>query len=371
MVRADPICTAIRFAPVLVLLTVHCAGGRWPTDAECAERVRRYGFSVDLFSKRPVCVLTHLFVHISSHHFLSNALSLAAALVEFGEMSDAAAEGAATRLWGTSRSDERRMAFGGAGESSPTERMALEMRTLWGERSRLQACVRAAGAFFVWAVGGAVGGLRCQMLYNDVTLALRRERAARAAAAVADAANSAASGVAGGSFVESLSGGVKVLRQCAEACNSKLAVPVQEAVNNAMLMCGASAGVCALSGFSAAYYGRPITAFCLVVPEALLLIADLANRYIALLAPKLGSTAFAAAEAERRALQSTWRILMPGLAVGHAAHVGGFVVGMGMGYCWLWVQKRRRLRRTQSGHRAARLLPTTGIYAPVYRGLRL
>ncbi|KAG5487946.1 hypothetical protein LSCM1_08261 [Leishmania martiniquensis] len=370
MVRAHPICTVIRFAPILILFAVHCSDGRWPTDAECAERVGRYGFSVSVFAKKPSRALTHLFVHISSRHFLTNALSFAAALAEFGDVLDTAAEGAAARPRVPSREDERRGAPGGAAERSAIESVASGMRAVWGEHSRLHACARTAGAMLVWAVGGVVGGLGCQVLQNRWLLALRRERAARAAAAVSEAVHDTACGVAGGHIAESLSGGMKLLRQCAEACNSKLAVPAQEAVNNAMLMCGASAGVCALSGFNAGYYGRPITALCVIMPEAFLLITDLANRYIALLAPALDCTAFPAAAAERRALQSTWRLLMSGEAVGHAAHMGGFVVGVGMGYCWLWVQRRRRLRLAASGRGTARLFLRTDIYAPVRRGLR-
>ncbi|CBZ23104.1 putative serine peptidase, Clan S-, family S54 [Leishmania mexicana MHOM/GT/2001/U1103] len=359
MVRVDPICTAIHFAPILVLLTVHCSSGRWPSDADCAARVMRHGFSVNLFAKRPGRVLTHLFVHISSNHLLTNVLSFAATLAEFGDVADTAAEGAVARRWTTSRDDEEPSASRGVAGSSAAQRMASEMRAVLGQRSRVQACARSAGAFFVWAVGGAVGGLCSQMLYNNFTLALRRECAARAAAAAADVKCKVVSSASDGHILESLSKVAEALRQRAEACSSNLAVSAQEAVDNAMLMCGASAGICALSGFSAAYHGRSITAFCLVVPEALLLAKDLINRYIALLAPSLGATDYAA-EAERRALQSTWRILMPTQTVGHAAHVGGFVVGWGMGYCWLWVRKSRRLRLTQSRRRVAQWLPRPG-----------
>ncbi|CAC9437941.1 putative serine peptidase, Clan S-, family S54 [Leishmania infantum JPCM5] len=365
MVRADPICTAIHFAPILVLLTVHCSSGRWPTDADCAERVMRYGFSVALCAERPASVLTHLFVHISSKHLLSNVFSFAATLAEFGDVAGSAAEGAVTRRRVTSRDDEEPSASGGAAGSSAAHRMASEMRAILGQRSRVQACVRSAGALFVWAVGGAAGGLGCQMLYNNFTLALRRQCAARAAAAVADAKRKATWGASDGRILASLSRVAEALRQRAEACNSMLAVSAQEAVNDAMLMCGASAGICALSGFSAAYYGRFITAFCLVVPEALLLTKDLINRYIALLAPSLGATDYAA-EAERRALRSTWRILVPVQSVGHAAHVGGFMVGLGMGYCWLWVRKCRRLRLAQSRRRAAQWLPRPGMQTYVH-----
>ncbi|CAG9567196.1 putative serine peptidase, Clan S-, family S54 [Leishmania major strain Friedlin] len=365
MVRVDPICAAIHFSPILVLLTVHCSSGRWPTDADCAERVMRYGFSVDLFTERPARVLTHLFVHISSKHFLSNVFSFAATLAEFGDVADTAAEGAVARRRVTSRDDEEPSGSRGAAGSSAAQRMVWEMRTILGQRSRVQACVRSAGAFAVWAVGGATGGLCCQMLYNSFKLALRRQCAARAAAAVADAKRNTTWGAADGCILTSLSRVAEALRQRAEACNSTLAVSAQEAVNNAMLMCGASAGICALSGFSAAYYGRSITAFCLVVPEALLLTKDLINHYIALLAPGLGATDYAA-EAERRALQSTWRIVMPVQTVGHAAHVGGFAVGLGMGYCWLWVRKCRRLRLAQSRRRAAPWLPRPGLQTHVY-----
>ncbi|CAM41430.1 putative serine peptidase, Clan S-, family S54 [Leishmania braziliensis MHOM/BR/75/M2904] len=370
--RIDPICTAIRFAPVLVLLNVHCSGGRWPTDADCAERVMRYGFSVDLFSEQPARVFTHLFVHISSTHLLSNVFSFAATLVEFGNMTDPAAPSAAARLSDTSHDGEGRGATSGAAASFATQRMALEMCAIWGEQSRLQACARSAGAFLVWAVGGAVGGLGCQMLYNSFALALRRERAARAAAAAAAVANtkhSAAPGSAGERILDSIGRGVKTLWQRAEVYSSNFAVSAQEVVNNEMLMCGASAGICALSGFSAVCYGRPITAFCLAVPEALLLTADIIHLYVAQLAPERGAPN-SVAEAARRALQSVWRVRMPGQTVGHAAHVGGFVVGVGMGYCWLWLQRkwrRWRLHRMDSRRCAAQLLLRPVLHTCVHR----
>ncbi|GET85477.1 rhomboid-like protein [Leishmania tarentolae] len=358
MVRAQSIYAAIDFAPILVLLTVHCSSGRWPTDAECAERVTRYGFSVDTFSERPASVLTHLFVHISSRHLLSNVFSFAATLAEFGDVAATVAEGAvARRWWARARDDEAPRVSGRTAGSSASRRLGSRMRAVFGQGSCLQACVHSAGAFFVWAVGGAVGGLSSQMLYNNLMVALRRRCAARAAAAAADATRKAGAVAADGRILESLSRVAESIRQRVEACNSNLAVSAQEAVSNAMLMCGASAGICALSGFSTAYYGRCVTAWCLVVPEALLLATDLVNRYVALLAPKIGALD-CAAEAERRALRSTWRILMPAQTIGHAAHVGGFVMGLGMGYGWLWVRTCRR--------RATQRLPRPGMQAYVH-----
>ncbi|KAG5512119.1 hypothetical protein JKF63_07584 [Porcisia hertigi] len=353
MMHLDPICTTLRLAPIVALFAVHCSDGRWPSDGDCAKRVLRYGFSVERFRERPASVLTHLFVHISSRHFISNVLYLASTLIEFGDVMDAATDGVAARLWGDSPDEQGRRLSGSAGERPTTQRMESGMRVTWGERGFLLACVRSVGAFFVWTVGGVAGGPLSQMLYNNITLALRRKRAARAAAAAAfSGVTDKVEGGVGSQILRSLLQGVRALRHRVEAWNSDLAVSAQEAVNKSMVMCGASAGVCALSGFSAVYYGRPFTACCLVLPEVVRLAADLINCYIALLAPGLGSTD-STAEAERRAVQSAWRILRPGQTVGHAAHIGGFVVGMGMGCGWLWVQRQRGLRHSQRRRRTA------------------
>lgn len=335
--RVDPLCAVIRFAPVGVLLAVHCVNGHWPSDDECAERVMEYGFSVDLFRRRPTSVFTHLFVHISSQHLLSNVFSMAATLTEFGEVPDATEE--------EEREENR-------ASSTPPPRqasMASQLRNVWAERSPLSACLRTTGAFLVWAVGGMVGGLGGQLLYNDSTVALRRERATRAKLAVQDLqqqAASAASSEGGVHIISTLSRHAHVLRQRYDAFNFTVAAEAQETVNRAMMMCGASAGICALSGFNAVYYRRPITALCMIVPEVVALSVDLVNRCVALLGPKAGSSGNRDVDAQRRALQSTWRTLMPGQTVGHAAHVGGFVAGASIAYVWLWAQ-RRRLQRAQ------------------------
>lgn len=375
--RVDPLCTVIRFAPIGVLFAVHCSSGHWPSDEECAERVIRYGFCVDLFRERPSSVLTHLFVHISSQHLLSNVFSFAATLLEFGDgpgcwhdpaSAEEAEEANSTERAHDSNNVTNRNVRSGADDDEPTPAshrrgsMSAQMRALWAEHNPLRACLRTAGAFAVWAVGGALGGLGGQILYNDSTVALRRERATRDQLAVRAAQNAVSSssfsstsgenGGAGGLHVLStLSRHAHVLRRRFDAFNSSVAADAQAAVNNAMLMCGASAGICALSGFNAVYYSRPITAFCLVVPEVVALAVDLGNHYAALLGSSRGaSTGNAELDAQRKALQSTWRTLMPGQTVGHAAHVGGFVAGAGIGYVWLLVQKRR-LRQAQSRRR--------------------
>jgi membrane associated rhomboid family serine protease len=336
--RVDPLCTVIRFAPIGFLFAVHCSEGHWPTDGECAERVIRHGFSVDLFHERPSSIFTHLFVHISSQHLLSNVCTFASTLVEFGDTPN--------------DSHDEEVGVDDVNPSPASRRhgsVASQMRALWGEHSPLQACLRTVGAFTVWSLGGAVGGLGGQLLYNDSTVALRRERATRASLAVraAQQATATEGGGAVGQVLSTLSRHATVLRQRMEAFNSSVAANVQAAVNDAMLMCGASAGICALSGFNAVYYRRPVTAFCLVVPEVMALSIDLVNHYMALLRPDAASTGNPGLDAQRKALQSTWRTLMPGQTVGHAAHVGGFLAGAGIGYAWLWVQKCR-LRRAHA-----------------------
>lgn len=335
--RVDPICTVIRFAPIGVLFAAHCAGGHWPSDEECAERVIRYGFCVNFFRQQPASVFTHLFVHISSQHLLSNVFTFAAALMEFGDAPPAS---------GADEADE-------ADEGDPTPSsqragsMSAQMRALWSEHNPLQACLRSVGAFAVWALGGAVGGLGGQLLYNDSTLALRRERTSRATQAVLSSQQQLSSQEGGVHVLSTLSQRAHILRQRIEAFNSAVAEKAQAAKNDAMMMCGASAGICALSGFNAVYYGRPITAFCFVIPEMVVLSVDLVNHYVALLAPETGSCGVPELDEQRKALQSTWHTLLPGQTVGHAAHVGGFLAGAGIGYLWLWVQKRR-LRQAQA-----------------------
>ncbi|KPA74942.1 putative serine peptidase Clan S- family S54 [Leptomonas pyrrhocoris] len=350
--RVDPFCTVIRFAPIGVLIAVHCSNGHWPSDEECAERVIRAGFCVDLVRERPLSVVTHLFIHISSQHLLSNICSFAATLLEYGDVpvpTQPNADG----------DDDDHAATADGNDEYPTPAsqrhgsVGAQMRALWCEHSPAQACLRTVGVFAVWLIGGALGGLGGQLLYNDSTVMLRRERAARAVHAVRESqsASSPSSSEGGVPVLSTLSRHARVLRQRAEAMNSTFAAAAQQAVNNAMMMCGASAGICALSGFNAVYYGRPVTALCMVVPEVVALSADVVNHYMALLAPNNGSSGSPALDAQRKALRSTWRTLMPGQVVGHAAHVGGFVAGAGIGYAWLWVQKRR-LRHAQSRRRA-------------------
>ncbi|KPI82695.1 putative serine peptidase Clan S- family S54 [Leptomonas seymouri] len=338
--RVNPICIAIRFVPIGVLFAVHCSSGHWPSDGECAERVMRDGFSVELFRMRPLSVLTHLLVHVSSDHLLRNALMFAATLIEFGDTytvqrrSDDVEEGDAEAMPASQRQDS----------------MPAQLRALWGERSPLQACVRTIGAFTVWMLGGALGGLGGQLLYNNSTVALRRERATRAALAVCASQQSAAE-ESGAGVLATLTRHARILHQRMEALNASFAADAQEAVNDAMLMCGASAGICALSGFNAVYYRRPLTAVCVVVPEMVVLSMDLLNHYVALLGAPWGLSGISKQASQQAVIRSTWRMLMPGQTVGHAAHVGGFVVGAGMGWGLLWVQ-RCRLRHAPACRRA-------------------
>lgn len=82
---------------------------------------------------------------------------------------------------------------------------------------------------------------------------------------------------------------------------------VHKATADRVFVCGASAGISALCGFNAAYYGRWVSGIMSLLPA----VAALFD------------------EGERSSF-------LPGgdSATGHAAHVGGFVVGAILGFIW-------------------------------------
>ncbi|EPY21398.1 rhomboid-like protein [Strigomonas culicis] len=343
--KIDPLCALIRLAPVGVMLLVHCvhvvpsatnpldlARGRpkvyyvsvrWPTDGECLQRVLRYGFSVNAFENNRWTLLTHLFIHGSTDHLASNLFSLSSALMEFG--------------------------------GTDLHSNMTEWRVLTNVR-------RMLGSVAVMVIGGVVGGLGFQLLYNDSKMLpyrreLERLRGGSGHAAAGDGVagklahavqhageqlTAAVKGGGGGSaampppnatsatiaissdnvFSRALAGAGRHLSSWKAQAQLKL----QEHMNDSMFMCGASAGICAVAGFNVTYYRRPMCALCIVLPELI----------------TFGQQLYAGRSGGG---EGFWYTLLPGTTVGHAAHVGGFLAGVAMGTIARQLWPRRVFRR--------------------------
>ncbi|KAK7197568.1 serine peptidase, Clan S-, family S54 [Novymonas esmeraldas] len=324
--RVDGVCVALRFAPVAVLMAVHCHDGRWPADWECVERARRHCFCTRMVSAHPATVITHVFFHISGEHLAANAAMLAVALAEGGG-------------GGEESSGVRRAEAGGV--VAWLRRMVSGIRDSWSERSRAGALLRAVGALLVCVVGSAVGGLGAQLLYLKSAVSVRHAYAEHAWTAAADAWRGALASDSVGDAVRLL---LRSVRSYVEGWRNSAAASLQAEMNDCIFMCGSSAGVCALAGFNAVCYGRPLCALYLVLPSMCCLGVDVIPRGVALLAFHIGAGDVAVA-LKGRAVPSLWKSAGVELTVGDAAHVGGFGAGVVMGLGWRWLQLRRRRRR--------------------------
>ncbi|CAD2212775.1 Rhomboid family, putative [Angomonas deanei] len=317
MVKVDTLCVLTRFSPAIALLAAHCiliypagirGGGyvvqcHWASDDECMQRVYYYGFSPATFSPATAYTLvTHMFVHGNAEHVLGNVFSLSSTLLEFGGS--------------------------GMRESIEETRSTVVLR-------------RTLGSFLVMIVGGALGGVGGQLFYNDSKLLKYKIDAARlkgsnalsgAAGRLAEAASSVAplstTASTGGFF----SRAVEKVAAPIRSWKADTVVKIQEQVNENSFMCGASAGVCALSGFNLTYYKRPVTSVAIVLPEIISLSVD-AARFV--------SAVFSGENARDRGSSPSFYSLLPGQTVGHAAHVGGFVAGCILGKIWSYVSPRR------------------------------
>lgn len=346
----DCLCMAMRYLPLWLLLAAHCRGSdgwHWPTDAECMARVLRYGFSVELLPDRPLSPLTHLFVHISSQHFANNAVACAVVLAEFGQPAEGPPSAEPSNRLSTSN-------------LAAARRQRLQQQQLL----LLKALCDGIAATAVLTIGGVVGGLGGQLLYNDSTVAIRRDRAARiaaAAAALSSTAGAASPSVNGefgaGLLWSQMRRHATAMRQQAEAWNGQLAASVQAAVNDSMMVCGASAGICAISGFNAVYFRRPVSMLFLVLPEVVNVTKDLWQLgYHSWLRGSSSGNGSGGAAA-KHAWTSLWRSMAIGEpVVGRAAHVGGCIAGAALGYLCLslkrWRRQRQRQRETAGGRPA-------------------
>lgn len=285
-IRVYPLHIALRVLPAAALLLVHCSQGTWPTEEVCQRRVLRWGFSLNTWREKPWTVLTCAFVHISSSHLLSNFFLLLATLAEFG--------------------------------AKPSLRDNLE------EECTGNVLQRTIGSWVVMLVGGAVGGVGGQALYNQGCVRHRRSVAdERFGTCASPGQDGAGLSFQLGEFISRAQGTLAKIIARAENYLQHLVADVQEEVHRACIMCGASAGVCALAGFNTVYYQQPLCAIIVVLPEVLSM-RDVFREDVA-----------------RRG----WHVLVPGTSVGHAAHLGGFAVGASMGCAWRCYQRRRRSRR--------------------------
>ncbi|RNF16614.1 putative serine peptidase, Clan S-, family S54 [Trypanosoma conorhini] len=273
MVHVELTCAAIRLTPVWVCLLAYYQNGEWPTQLQALVRVMDYGFSVDAFKRRPIVLLTHLFVHANDSHLLGNLSALTATLVEFG---------------------------------GPSVVENVEEESAW------VSLRRTLGSFVVLVGGGIVGGIGGQLLYNDAQLARRHRRWLSLAGVQEGAGGGAVDGV------------LRRVRNWVDRMNYK----IDKRRTDAVFMCGASAGICSLAGFNAAYYQRWGTALAMVVPEFVAVVCSLLRPQA-----ELASAAW----------------LPAGEVVGHAAHIGGFTVGVCMGLAWRWLSGvyRSRTKRRQ------------------------
>lgn len=112
---------------------------------------------------------------------------------------------------------------------------------------------------------------------------------------------------------------------------------IKHARHERMLYCGASAGICALSGFNAVYYERYWSAILTMLPCVTSLAGDLWQQ------SRYSSTGNSTEWFGR--MQRVWSDVVGNkeVVVGQAAHVGGFVAG-----CLLGLGLRQWARRRQA-----------------------
>ncbi|CCW66185.1 unnamed protein product [Phytomonas sp. Hart1] len=294
IVNIRPLSLLIRLAPVGIFTAVHCSGGQWPTNDECLLRASKYGFSLDNFSKKPNCLWTHIFIHFSNEHFLANTLALTYALLEF--------------------------------------KNCYLIDSFQGESLRA-SFQSAIGSSLILLLAGPIGGIGGQMLYNMIQVERPFEKAmAMLKTQLASLPrichlnlrcfSSAAS--PSGSLSESynvVSRTITSTLKSATTFGQSLflhgAAGIQKMVNRSMLMCGSSAAVCGLAGFNAVYFHNPLSMIFMVIPDAMLLLQDAINHVCA---------------SDWDKYMDVLRSLMPRQTVGHAAHVGGFMVGASLGW---------------------------------------
>lgn len=285
MVHVDLVCTAIRLAPLWLCVAMHQGDTNLGEHARWISRVMEYGFSVRTFKQKPIVLLTHLFVHASDTHLLNNMLALFASLAEFGG-------------------------------SSLSESLAL--------RSILTTLSCTVGSFVVFLVGGIAGGLGGQLLFNDVQLKRRHNQISFLPFAAQEKKMWA------GRLWEALA-------TPAQNWLDRLRYRIDKRRSDSVFMCGASAGICSLAGFNAAYYDRWANATAIALPELFCFLCWF-----------VGS--------ETSATRVAW--LKSGEVVGHAAHLGGLVAGLAMGAAWRWASacaarwSRGRRRENTTGRRS-------------------
>ncbi|CCW63095.1 unnamed protein product [Phytomonas sp. EM1] len=294
VVKIRPLCLWIRFAPLGVLVAVHCSGGHWPTNDECLQRALEYGFSTHNFSKKWQCLWTHIFVHFTNEHFFANSLALSYALLEFGD-------------------------------ENVTE--AIQEESLW------ISFKSAIGSSLVMLVAGPVGGIGGQMCYNKLQSGRVCEKAAgmikdkitliyhlfaRTMRSIGFCSHASGAFGSGDEVVSrTISASLERVGTFCRGCFYSGTAGIQKIVNRSMVMCGASAAVCGLAGFNAVFFHNPLCMIFLVLPDALLLLQNAVSH------------AFASGWEKH---VDMWKSLMPRQTVGHAAHLGGFIVGASIGW---------------------------------------
>ncbi|EKF26264.1 hypothetical protein MOQ_010052 [Trypanosoma cruzi marinkellei] len=220
MVCVDLTCVAIRLTPVWVCLIAYYPNGRPPTPLQALVRVMDYGFSVEAFKRKPIVLLTHMFVHANESHLAGNLTSLTATLLEFGGSS----------VQGN-----------------------VEEHNVWVSVRRM------LGSFAVFIGGGIMGGIGGQLMFNDAQLASRHKRWMSLLSV---------KGETNGTPLDAV---IRRVRNWLERMKYK----IDKKWTDSIFMCGASAGICSLAGFNVSYYSRWGTALTMVVPEVIALACSL------------------------------------------------------------------------------------------------
>jgi membrane associated rhomboid family serine protease len=225
-----------------------------PTSEESLALVTSWGFRLKDWTSNPITLITHLFVHASASHLVSNTLAYAAVSLEFG---------------------------GGRGGG-------LEERLIGG--TTRATVVNTIASTAVLVVGGVVGGLAGHLLQVK-----RLEVKAKESYGF------------GFGFLERVVGSVH--RKASER----------------VVICGASAGIAALGGFNAVFYGRYLSGMFTLVPALMAVLASEENPHQPLFFINWSGEAY----------------------IGHAAHLGGFVCGCLLGFIGKAMQRNGFIRRVE------------------------
>ncbi|CUG92723.1 transmembrane protein, putative [Bodo saltans] len=238
-----------------------------PTSDELLALVSAWGFRRKDWTSNPTTLFTHLLVHASLPHLISNTLAYAAVSLEFGA----------------------------------DDNNGLEERLIG--RTMRASVIKTLTSTSVLIVGGVVGGLAGHLLQ-----AKRLEVRAKDSYGF------------GFGFLECVVGSV------------------HKKVAERVFVCGASAGIAALGGFNAVFYGRYLSGMFTLMPALLAVVAS-----------------------EEDPQQPLFFLNWSGEAyIGHAAHLGGFVCGCLLGAIFKGLQRNgyllhprddQRRNNAAAGHR--------------------